>query len=378
MAEEEYARVQVQEGESNVVVEKRGNEGRKYNDLPLDIAAEIAGRLTLGDYLHLRTACTVFRSVSPPVDWKKKALEGLELPPLSPWLIFFEKDGVCSLVDPRHGDKYLISLPPSLSNCGIYYSKNGWFLMSGNTDSTFLFNPFTRKIVPFPKDDIPYRFFTSYMGFSCYPTSSDCLVVVFGQKFYQKVYLSYTRLGGQGWTDVDFHSSMDFVFCENSPVFYQGAFYCLGRGGNLGVLQFTAGEVTWRVLLKPTRPCSSYHQNFLVECNGKLLSVFVGEFGKGVRVFKLNHSPMAWIEVESLGHYMIYISRSSSLAAMATAPGMENKINFPRFCGQSSHSIVFYSLDTKKFHSFESGNAEVDFYSTREQLCACWIEPNWC
>ncbi|KAK6269636.1 hypothetical protein POUND7_006741 [Theobroma cacao] len=377
MAEEEYARVQVQEAESNVVVEKRGNEGRKYNDLPLDIAAEIAGRLTLVDYLHLRTTCTMFRSVSPPVDWKK-ALEGLELPPLFPWLIFFEKDGVCSLVDPRDGNKYLISLPPSLSNCGIYYSKNGWLLMSGNTDSTFLFNPFTRKIVPFPKDDIPYRFFTSFMGFSCYPTSSDCLVVVFGQKFYQKVYLSYTRLGGQGWTDVDFHSSMDFVFCENSPVFYQGAFYCLGRGGNLGVLQFTAGEVTWRVLLKPTRPCSSYHQNFLVECNGKLLSVFVGEFGKGVRVFKLNHSPMAWIEVESLGHYMIYISRSSSLAAMATAPGMENKIYFPRFCGQSGHSNVFYSLDTKKFHSFESGNAEVDFYSTREQLCACWIEPNWC
>ncbi|WRX28483.1 hypothetical protein QQP08_020970 [Theobroma cacao] len=49
MAQEEYARVQVREGESNVVVEKGGNEERKHNDLPLDIADEIAGRLTLVD-----------------------------------------------------------------------------------------------------------------------------------------------------------------------------------------------------------------------------------------------------------------------------------------------------------------------------------------
>ncbi|WRX28706.1 hypothetical protein QQP08_021193 [Theobroma cacao] len=83
MAQEEYTRLQVKEGESNVVVEKGGNDERKYFDVPLDIAAKIAGRLTLVDYLHLRATCTMFRSVSPPVDWKKKALEGLELPPLS-------------------------------------------------------------------------------------------------------------------------------------------------------------------------------------------------------------------------------------------------------------------------------------------------------
>lgn len=55
-------------------------------------------------------------------------------------------------------------------------------------------------------------------------------------------------------------------------------------------------------------------------------------------------------------------------------PGMENKINFPRFYGQS---IVFYSLETDDYHSFESQDV-VNFYSTTEELYCGWIEARWC
>ncbi|XP_021287694.1 F-box/kelch-repeat protein At1g57790-like [Herrania umbratica] len=192
-------------------------------------------------------------------------------------------------------------------------------------DSTFLFNPFTGKIVPFPSH-FQYRS-TAYMGFSCNPTSSDCFVVAI-EKYHPKIRLCFNRLGTQEWSYAEFLD--ETVFCEKSPVFYQEAFYCLGHGVNLEVLQFTFGGITWEVLPNPTRPCS-YHQNFLVECDGELLPVFVGAFGEGVYVFKLNLSSMEWIEVKSLGNFMIYISGSSSLAAMATTPGMENKIYFPIF-----------------------------------------------
>ncbi|XVF03868.1 hypothetical protein REPUB_Repub05bG0030000 [Reevesia pubescens] len=263
--------------------------------------------------------------------------------------------------------------------------------MSGNTASTFLFNPFTKQIVPFPTENhVPGRISTSIMGFSCYPTSSDCLLVEikkFPSKYPRKFEVNYTRLGGNRWTQVEFsdhfqypgkYCSVCFRFYDSSPVFYQGAFYYLGHEGNLGVLEFRDSEVTWKVLPSPSRPLDSNHQSFLVECNGELLSVFAGKFGKGVHVFKLRRSKMTWNKVESLGNYMIFISCSSSFATMATIPGMENKIYFPRFCDQSGYNIVFYSLDTMKFHSFQNKDSEIDFYSTREQLCAGWIQPNCC
>ncbi|KAG5530470.1 hypothetical protein RHGRI_025424 [Rhododendron griersonianum] len=56
-----------------------------------------------------------------------------------------------------------------------------------------------------------------------------------------------------------------------------GEFYCLGQHGNLRV--FNPDENYWRVLDKPHRqpeppdPLLSHERNFLVECNGELLSV---------------------------------------------------------------------------------------------------------
>ena len=89
---------------------------------------------------------------------------------------------------------------------------------------------------------------------------------------------------------------------------------------------------------------SGCDQNYLVECDGELFSVFVGDMRKWVQVFKLNESKMTWIKVENLGNHMLYLSCSSSFSVMAKTPGMENKIYFHIFCGQS---MVFFSLETK-------------------------------
>ncbi|XVF03869.1 hypothetical protein REPUB_Repub05bG0030100 [Reevesia pubescens] len=92
---------------SNVVVEKLGcseEEEREYYGhgyLPDDVADQIFESFSFVDYLHMRASCRLFRSIIRSLpDVLKKAL----IPSLSPLLIFFEKDGVCSLVDSRHGD----------------------------------------------------------------------------------------------------------------------------------------------------------------------------------------------------------------------------------------------------------------------------------
>jgi hypothetical protein len=58
---------------------------------------------------------------------------------------------------------------------------------------------------------------------------------------------------------------------------------------------------------------------------------------------------------------------------VANIPGMENKIYFPRFYGKS---IVFYSLETNNYHTFQSDEV-VNFHHTREYLNGTWIQPRW-
>jgi hypothetical protein len=68
---------------------------------------------------------------------------------------------------------------------------------------------------------------------------------------------------------------------------------------------------------------------------------------------------------------MLFVG-NTSFSAKAKFPGMENKIYFPRFYGQS---IVFYSLETNNYRTFE--NEVVNFESVREPLNSGWIEPRW-
>ncbi|GMY31273.1 f-box/kelch-repeat protein [Fagus crenata] len=354
------------------------------SDLPFDMVKVIAERLILVDYLHFRATCKIFHSAAPSIQWRIALQMRVENPSLlSPWLVFFEKQSVCTLIDPIHGDKYRINLPQELKGgyivCG---SKVGWLLVAVGEKSTFFFNPFTQVILPLAElsGDKPRNF--SCIGFSSSPISSECVVIEFDKQMSleesggDEFVLESSRLGEDHW-DTNFFDDDDFFFNDNSPVFYRGAFYCLGKKGNLGLLKLNdEEEYTWKVLTQPKPPClSGYHQNFLVECDGELLSVFVGCLGKWIQVFKLNESKMTWIRVESLGNYMLYLSCSPSLAVMAKNSGMENKIYFPIFCGES---MVFFLLETKKFHSFESKDIAIDFYSSREKLRCGWIEPRWC
>uniref|UniRef100_A0A7N2M8R2 F-box domain-containing protein n=1 Tax=Quercus lobata TaxID=97700 RepID=A0A7N2M8R2_QUELO len=340
--------------------------------LPPDLFELIFRSLSFVDYLHFRATCKWFHSVAPSIQWRM-ASQRFENLSLSPWLTFLEKDGACAFIDPRCGDKYFISLPQPLKASNVLCgTKHGWLLLIVDDESPFLFNPFTQVILPLPFSDSSIEACTS-IGISSPPCTSECVLVVI-----LKNKVGFCMLGDEVWTEKFIKT--DFLIDDNSPVFYRGAFYCLGQKGNLAILKLNNEEqegtfaVTFDVLTKPKPPCTGYIQNFLVECDGELLSVFVGPVGKWVRVFKLNKSRMTWIRVESLGDYMLFLSSKSSFSAKAQTPGMENKIYFPRFCGQS---IVFYSLETCKYQSFQSEDV-VDFYSSREKLDCCWIEPRRC
>jgi hypothetical protein len=321
-------------------------------------------------------------------------------------LVFLDKDNVLTFVHPKHGlkYKYTIKLPKVNflggnandyddnddyddeylinSDCEICYSKDGWLLLTMNKNCSYFFNPFRKEVIPFEYGPIIRS--AKCVGFTHCPKSYKCVIVDFdeGYTFDNKKTSIFRVIDNLTLYDYDISFSFQhdyFSLYNKSPTFHNGLFYYLSNNGMLGVIKFREEDdedeeeerARWIEIKDLQSPCTDSINSFLLECNGKQLSVFEGPFGKWVRVFELNESTGAWIKVESLGNHMLFVG-NTSFSAVANIPGMENKIYFPRFYDQS---IVFYSLETKKYHTFE--NEVVNFESVREPLNCSWIEPRW-
>lgn len=137
------------------------------------------------------------------------------------------------------------------------------------------------------------------------------------------------------------------------------------------------GAVDWRVLDKSRSPCKHFHQNVLAECDGDLLSVFLGHKGNTswIRIYKLNRSTLEeWEEISTLGSYSLYVSRSSSFGAIAERPNLANRIYFPIF---HRDNLVYYSLNTKRYHAIGREDSLANLFGTRMPLFCAWVAPTW-
>ncbi|KAL6523449.1 hypothetical protein OROGR_017052 [Orobanche gracilis] len=354
--------------------------------LPLDMVEVIAKHITIGiDYLHFRAANKLFRSSAPLIRRRSSSpalsVSRFDHLSLSPLFVYFEKGNVLTFVYPMNGLKYKYNITLTMvdpqQDCEICYSKDGWLLMVVNKRSSFFFNPFAneqeRRLADGPDDKLLN---TWCIAFSHPPTSSQCVVVEL-ESYPSQVFGHVTYPGQNRWTRIHF-ADLNFPFYNTSPVFRKGAFYYLNDEGKLGILKVAEGEDRQEVAAdlgevdNLCAPCTDYYNCFLVECNDDLLSVFEGYFGKWIRVFKLDESTMTWIEVENLENHMLFVGHTS-FSAVAHVPGMENKIYFPKFY---MDNIVFYSLETKKYHTLGS-NEVVNFHDMKEHVNSSWIEPRW-
>ncbi|XP_026452248.1 F-box/kelch-repeat protein At1g57790-like [Papaver somniferum] len=188
------------------------------------------------------------------------------------------------------------------------------------------------------------------------------------------------------WKPYKFHAdnSRKFLACYNNPVFYKGNFYALDYNGTLGVFNLEDSrdernfdKSNWEVLPETLTQFDGVNPSYLVECEGELLLVnFERPFGKLVEVFKLDPCKMKWVKVKSLGNYSLFISHTSSFSVIAPDSSMANKIYFSRLHGESER-ILYYSLDTGKYHYIGSEQSSEDFYNTKSMVNCTWIEPNW-
>ncbi|KAL5718547.1 hypothetical protein ACHQM5_011436 [Ranunculus cassubicifolius] len=348
-------------------------EQETWKDLPTDLLQLILQSLYLGDCIRFRLTCKAWLSMTPPIR-SLHLQDQSESQPL-PWLISFRnnRNGLCHFYHPIYNDVYTLHLP-RLAGATVRYAKFGWLLMSeeGIEDILFFFNPMTTETIKLPDPDLkPFL----NIAFSSPPTSPDC--VVFGHLLSMdgNVGMVAYRKEKDDWSSYILTVSYTFVAANSNPVSYNGVFYSLSRDGKLGIFnpKESEQEDMWKVYTNLSvltlGPINT--RSFIVECDGELLSVFVGHMGSPVHVYKLDRSnrSMQWIEVKSLGDKVMFLSHGSSVLVATDLKGTEDRIYFPRL---KENANVFYSLKSGNYHSFgEESHAE--WMDTSEHWNCSWF-----
>ncbi|XP_076918759.1 F-box protein At3g56470-like [Bidens hawaiensis] len=318
------------------------NEEPHLLNIPLDVLRRIMEFCVGVEYLKLRATCKHCQLAVPI-----KRLQTYSLN--SPWLIVFDKHrGVITFTDPMFGDKYFIKTPQKLiGELRIYCSGYGWLLLYklDGPGELFFYNPFTNDIRELPSG-LPYL---DSLYFLAPPTSPDlCTVLGLSASLPMNFYI-YIWKSSSNWGALNI------------------------------VLENEEGNNFWNAVVAKA-PRRRFAQHILVSRDSHPLLVVLDELGEFVEVLRLNGYALKWEKLDSLGRYMIYICGTTSLCMEAKTPEMENKIYFPRL--DSKHrKIVFYFLETRKYHTFNGQNVEQDLddlFGTKYHVHPhAWIEPSW-
>ncbi|KAJ0784365.1 hypothetical protein HanPSC8_Chr01g0035891 [Helianthus annuus] len=300
----------------------------------------------------------------------------------SPWLLVLRNDErIFSLIDPLCGDEYVLKTPRELyGHYNILCSRYGWLLLFKLPGCELVFcNPFTGKIRKLPATPCSL----GSMCFSAPPTSPDCMVVGFTTRGPYHVYIHLMSQEPPSWCGyrLDYGTNDPYFF--HFPTFSgRGDIYASCNNERIDAFRDIGKEdFSWEVV-KDSAPCSLKTTFFLSKCDQHLLLVTVAEDGEFVEVFKLNDSTKEWEKINDLGKHMIYISETSCICLDAKSPQMGNMIYFPRYHGNNTKAkspqtgnniyfprlldntdtkIVFYSLETCSYHTFDDKNIQQSF-----------------
>ncbi|KAL3511935.1 hypothetical protein ACH5RR_024652 [Cinchona calisaya] len=347
------------QGEENKLME-----GRNWTDIPEDLLETILSSLYLKDVQRFHLVCKTWQSVADP-----KFHHPLRYPVVeSQWLVqkIYDEDK-CKFFHPLYGDRYCVDIP-ELRDAYIRYSKDGWLFMSRDDYEIFFYNPFSNAKIELP--DLPSRCFFRGVTFTSTPTSYGCMVFGFSASFEDSVTIFTIKCGDEDWIEKEFENNLPIFPSHCNPIFHNEKFYILGKNGNIGV--YDPKDEHWTVLDNPEKLNEYIYENYLVDCDGDLMAVFVASTGSQISVYKLDELKMDWEEVNDLGDHMFFLSIRNSFSRKSVIDVMKNKIYFPRFHGKY---CVFYSLDTRMYETFGSGFSKDSLFDTAELSHCCWIEP---
>ncbi|CAK9157693.1 unnamed protein product [Ilex paraguariensis] len=341
-------------------------EERTWSELLPELLCSIRSSLFAGDSIIFGAVCKSWQLIPFPQPLLMPIHDSLSIQ--SPCLMFFSrKNYVFNFFDPIRTATYQVDIP-KLVDADIRFSKDGWLIMCQGRQTIFLFNPLTKEKIELP--DIPECTAFTTVCFSNPPTSSNCQVFGIQSYSHHSVTIGILKVGEEVWTVDDVENNCNFKVTDCSPVMCNGLYYCLGFAGNFGV--FDPEDNSWTICGKRHRQLKRSEQRFLIESDGDLFAVFASRDGRQACVLKLDFLDKAWHEVQSLGDRMLYVCYRGSFSKKAVVRGTSNKIYFPKFFDSNG---VFYSLTTRKFHTFFGNYSRGDFYGTKEMKHCAWINP---
>ncbi|KAK9689178.1 hypothetical protein RND81_09G041200 [Saponaria officinalis] len=322
--------------------------------------------MNLFDCMNLGATCKTLYGANLIAEWRANCSYPL-------FMVRKDSNGTYELLDPFENISHPIS---AFDDSPTYLStfeccQDGWLVLRSNKDYLRFLNPFTRKkIDDCPPCLIPF----AGCGISGCPTSDFEIVGIFG---YKEVYIAHFEASESEWTwdEMEFNSDTDIPFYPNhrsSPRYHKNAFYFIGMHGCLGVYKFNQGKLTWHVYESPLSDddASCIDSCYLVELDGELASVFIGDMGGWVRVFKFDTLDKCWLELDTLGDYVIFVSRASCFSVKSKKSEIKNRIYLPR---RMDNEIVFYSLDTRMYHTASNTKSMYNFYGMKAQSSCCWV-----
>ncbi|PWA59168.1 hypothetical protein CTI12_AA382280 [Artemisia annua] len=331
------------------------------------------------EYMNFRATCKRCYLATPLIKWSnKRSIKRLQTySVVSPWLMVVDKKrDMITFIDPMFGDNYFIKKPQiSIVQDKIFCSCFGWLLFENDLSCYVLYNPFTNDLRKLPAESRD-RF--KSLSFSAPPTSAKCIVVGFKTAEHWHAHIHFVNREPV-WYTLNLYPD-PYTIC--SSIFDGRDLYALGKEGDLIVFNNLGQPDHLRKLVEVEAPksCSSSTKKYLTKCDQQLLLVSVGEFGEHVEVFKHNASKQEWEKVDGVGKHMIYICDATCLCIEAKMPQMENKIFFPQLHAMN-RKIVFYSLDTCMYHTFDGEDIQEQasgfFGNTFHFFSHAWIEPNW-
>ncbi|KAJ0246275.1 F-box domain-containing protein [Hirschfeldia incana] len=292
--------------------------------IPTDILEVILSRLGLKDNIQASAVCKT---------WCESAVYVHKLP-CRPWLLHPIDDWTLTgtpylLLDPLHPSqkKHNLDFPDRrFRSGGMSYSRDGWVLSKTTLHMyTFLFNPFTKKLIFLPAGSLYH--ITSHLAFSAAPTSTSCVVISYDRVFKSADFLIETwRPGEATWTTHCFKSSV--LRSWDKCVFSNGVFYFLSTCGCLGV--FDPCEATWNLLpVKPLLFPEVDSPVFLMQHEGDIF-VMCSRLNSNYVVFKLNMKQNVWEEKRDLGGLTVFASVPGSFIRACLSAEDMNRI-YPSF-----------------------------------------------
>lgn len=256
--------------------------------------------------------------------------------------------------------------------------------MSRDDETLFFFDPFNNRRIEVPAFKEGYGFTT--LSFFNPPTSPNCFIIGIKSGSIE-VKIGFLRHGDNEWNidhmeHIEITKALQFRASLAPPILHSGKLYFLDVRGKVATLDVSEDRLSdgsiaesgyiFRKCLEQRRLRRNIKEHYLVKPMGEdaIFAIFLMNDDRKVKVFRLLEPDMRWELVDDLGDMVFYVSNASSFGYRTCNKSLKNKIFFTRF---HDEKVVFYSLYTKKYHSFGGNYSSKGCYGFKSYDHATWM-----